>query len=100
MQHCHPLVANEIERRQVRLGDGIGGRQLQVLEIYERSSLFHAEVEMRSAGQAGHAYQSNALALLNTLTATNETSREMQVIRLVSIGVLQDDEIAIAAFHP
>ncbi len=44
---------------------------------------------MRSGGEAGHADESDALALLDALAIAHQNSREVHVVGRVAVGVLR-----------
>lgn len=71
--HCG--VAERCEFGPVALRDWIGGGQAEAFEIQKLAMLLNAEIEMWAGGKAGHADETDALALLDVLTAANEDAR-------------------------
>src|SRR5215469_5940665 len=87
----HGGVAECCEFRPVTFRDWIGGGQAEAFEIQELAVLLDAEIEMRAGGEAGHADEADALALLHMLAAANEDAGEMHVVGGVAVGVLDFD---------
>ena len=89
MGHCG--VAERCEFGPVALRDWIGGGQAETFEIQELAVLLDAEIEMGAGGEAGHADETDALALFDVLSGANEDAGEVHVVGGVAVGVLDFD---------
>jgi len=87
--HCG--VAERGEFGPVALRDWVGGGQAEAFEIQELAVLLDAEIEMRAGGKAGHADETDALALFDVLAGANEEAGEVHVVGGVAVGVLDFD---------
>src|SRR5712691_975510 len=86
-QQRQPPLANGRELRQIFLGDRIGGRQAELLEIFVVPALQNAEVQMWTGGKPGAADEADGFADFDVLANAHKHARQMQVHGLVAIGM-------------
>src|SRR5579883_2424254 len=98
LQQREELLAQGGEFRPILLGNRIRGRQAEPFEILVLPVVQNAEVEMRARGQAGAAYKTNHLSHGDALASMHKHAGQMQIHRLVTVGVGDLDDVALAPF--
>src|SRR5579883_1249294 len=97
LQQREELLAQSGEFRPILLGNRIRGRQAEPFEILVLPVVQNAEIEMRAGGEARAADKANHSPDFDALACVNKHAGQMQVHRLVTVGMGDLDDVAFAA---
>src|ERR1700722_935611 len=98
-QKREPPFPNVGKFRKILLGHRVGRRQTELLEVLVLALLQNTEIQMRSGGEAGAAYEPDGLSDFDVLARANVAARQVEIHRFVAVRMADVDHIPFSALR-